>query len=73
MVIKDQNNHINIETHESVINRKTMILDIHFIKDAKYQVLLTSSNDGYVRGWKLTNDAYKLAQHPDNEDEFIEH
>ena len=38
MVIKDQNNHINIETQESVINRKTMILDIHFIKDAKYQV-----------------------------------
>lgn len=36
MVIKDQNNHINIETHESVINRKTMILDIHFIKDSKY-------------------------------------
>ena len=28
-------------------------------------MLLTSSNDGYVRGWKLSNDAYKLAQHPE--------
>ena len=36
-------------------------------------MLLTSSNDGYVRGWKLSNDAYKLAQSPDNEDEYIEH
>lgn len=36
MIIKDQNNNINIETNESVINRKTMILDILYIKDPKY-------------------------------------
>jgi hypothetical protein len=32
-VVKDSNNFVNIEAQEQFINRKTMILDIYFIKD----------------------------------------
>ena len=38
-IVKDSNNYANIEAQEQFINRKTMILDIYFIKDAKYQVI----------------------------------
>jgi WD40 repeat protein len=50
-----------------------MVLDFLFIEDKKYEVLLTSSNDGYVRGWKYTSNGWILASQPDNEEEMIEH
>jgi len=31
--------------------RKTMILDIYYIKDKKYNTLLTSTSDGFVKGY----------------------
>lgn len=50
-----------------------MILAILYIPDAKYKVLMTSTNDGYVRGWRYTSTGYVLATQPDNDEEMIEH
>ena len=36
-------------------------------------MLLTASNDGFVRGWKYTSNGFILATQPDNEDEMLEH
>ena len=39
------------------------------------KILLTSSNDGYVRGWKLSNESFKIAStnNPLNDLELVEH
>lgn len=42
---KDEEGLIHVETKKNFIDLKTMILDILYIPDRKYQVLLTSSND----------------------------
>jgi len=44
-----------------------------YINDPKYQVLLTSSHDGYVRGWRYQSSGFVLANQPDNDEEMIEH
>lgn len=53
--------------------RKTMILDIYYIKDKKYNTLLTSTSDGFVKGWRYTPNGFVLATQPDSEDEYLEH
>ncbi|EGR33574.1 hypothetical protein IMG5_048910 [Ichthyophthirius multifiliis] len=72
-VKKDEEGLIHVETKKNFIDLKTMILDILYIPDKKYQILLTSSNDKYVRGWKNTSNGWILACQPDNEEELIEH
>ncbi|KAL4503262.1 hypothetical protein ABPG72_000868 [Tetrahymena utriculariae] len=72
-VKKDEEGLIHVETKKNFIDLKTMILDILYIPDKKYQVLLTSSNDKYVRGWKHSSNGWVLASQPDNEEELIEH
>ena len=36
-------------------------------------MILTSTGDGYVRGWTYTNNGYILASYADSQDEVIEH
>ena len=72
-VKKEQDGTIKIEKKEAVIDRKTIILDMLYIKDKKYQVLLTSSNDGYVRGWRYTSNGFVLAVQPNNSNESLHH
>jgi len=72
-VKKEQDGTIKIEKKEAVIDRKTIILDMYYIKDKKYQILLTSSNDGYVRGWRYTSNGFVLAMQPNNANESLEH
>jgi hypothetical protein len=44
-----------------------------YIPDRKYQVLLTSTNDKHIRGWKNTTNGWVIANQPDNDEEFIKH
>lgn len=46
-VKKDEEGLIHVETKKNYIDLKTMILDMLYISDKKYQVLLTSSNDKF--------------------------
>jgi hypothetical protein len=40
-----------MKTNSKKKMRKTMILDIYYIKDKKYNTLLTSTSDGFVKGY----------------------
>ncbi|KRX07968.1 WD40-repeat-containing domain [Pseudocohnilembus persalinus] len=55
------------------IDYKTTILDILYIPDKKYQVLLTATTDCFVRGWKQSSNGWVLAAQPENNEEVIEH
>lgn len=35
-------------------------------------MLLTSTNDQYIRGWRYTSNGFVLAHRPDNEEEPFE-
>ena len=59
-VRRDVEGKMLIEKKENVIPRTTMILDILWIPDKKYEVLLTSTNDKFVRGWKCTYVFYLI-------------
>ena len=72
-VRKEPNGGIHIEKKDNFIERKTKILDILYLPDPKYLILLTSSNDGFVRGWRYTNNGFVLANQPENEEEPFEH
>ncbi len=45
----------------------THILDMEYVDGKKYGLLLTSSSDGYIRGWRLSQKTFVLAHQPDNE------
>jgi len=38
-----------------------------YLPDKKYKILLVATSDGYVRGWKYTQNGIQLALQPDNE------
>ena len=47
--------------------RTTRILDILYIPDPKYNLLLTSTSDGFVKGWRYNQSMFVLATQPDND------
>lgn len=63
-VKKDEEGLIKIDKKEHLIQPKTSILDILYLSEQKYQVLLTATNDGYIRGWKHTTNGWVLANQP---------
>eukprot|EP00919_Chromeraceae_sp_WS-2016_P078440 GHVR01185871.1.p1 GENE.GHVR01185871.1~~GHVR01185871.1.p1 ORF type:complete len:101 (-),score=2.52 GHVR01185871.1:1527-1829(-) len=44
-----------------------------YLNEKKYKILLVSTSDGYVRGWKYSQNGFILANQPDNEEEPFEH
>ena len=44
-----------------------------YLPDKKYKLLTVSTSDGFVRGWKCTQNSVVLAYQPDNEEEPFEH
>ncbi|CAK75155.1 unnamed protein product (macronuclear) [Paramecium tetraurelia] len=68
-----QNNQFIIVKKEDTIEKKTQILAMLYIDDPKYQILLTSTHDGYVRGWRYQSSGFVQANQPDNDEEMIEH
>ncbi|CAD8133059.1 unnamed protein product [Paramecium octaurelia] len=69
---KDKQNFIIVKK-EDTIEKKTQILAMLYIDDPKYQILLTSTHDGYVRGWRYQSSGFVQANQPDNDEEMIEH
>jgi len=72
-VKKDALGQIHIEKKENLIEQRCALLDVLYIADKKYEVLITSTNDGYIRGWRANNNTWSLAFQPDNDEELIEH
>lgn len=44
-----------------------------YLQQKKYRILLVSTSDGYVRGWKYTQNGIILATQIDNEEQIFEH
>jgi hypothetical protein len=42
-----------------------------YIPDKKYKVLVVSTSDGFVKGWKHHQGGFVLATQPDNEEELF--
>ena len=49
-----------------VAEYKNIILDMIYIKDSKYDMLITSSTDFMVRGWDISSNLPQLAKQPEN-------
>jgi WD40 repeat protein len=44
-----------------------------YIGDKKYKILVVSTSDGVVRGWRYHQGAFVRATQPDNDEELFEH
>ena len=63
----------NYKKEVIVADYKIIFLDMIYISNAKYDMLLTSSSDGMVRGWNISGTAPTLSKQPENEDEKMCH
>lgn len=66
---KDNNYNVTLEKKELSINRRTIIIDCLYISD--YNLLMVSSNDGYIRGYRFVSNGFVPATFPKSE-EYIE-
>lgn len=51
-----------------VAEYRNVILDMIYINDNKYDMLITSSTDFMIRGWDISSNIPSLARQPENED-----
>jgi WD40 repeat protein len=70
---KEHDGKLTTQKKNIVIPTETIILDILYISDPKYRILLTSTNDGIIRGWRFQGIGYILALRPENKEDFISH
>jgi len=47
-----------------VAEYKNIILDMIYINDSKYNMLITSSTDFMIRGWDINSNIPQLAKQP---------
>ena len=47
-----------------VAEYKNVILDMIYINDSKYNMLITSSTDFMIKGWDITSNTPQLAKQP---------
>lgn len=72
-VKKQKNGKVSIRKKDLVIPTEVRVLDMIYLSEKKYKILLVSTSDGYVRGWKYSQNGFYLANQPDNEEEPFEH
>lgn len=70
-VKKEKNGKLEIKKKDLVLTTDTRILDMIYIPEEKYKVLMTSTSDGMIRGWVHSNGVWGAAYQPDNEEEII--
>lgn len=68
-VKKNKSGKVEIKKKDLEIPTEVRVLDILYLNEKKYQIFLVSTSDGYVRGWKYSQNGFVLATQPDNEDE----
>ena len=64
---KDKNGKVVIKKKDLVIPTDVRVLDMIYLSEKKYRILLVSTSDGFVRGWKYGQNGFVLANQPDNE------
>lgn len=45
---------------------KNVVLDMIYIHDSKYNMLITSSSDFMIKGWDVSSNIPVLAKQPEN-------
>ena len=58
---KEKDGEVKIVKEEKLIHKKTMILDMIYIKEKKYQVLITANNAKTVTAWRYTTNGFVMA------------
>lgn len=67
-VKKNKEGKVEIRKKELIVPTSIRVLDMLYINDDKYHLLVTATSDGFVRGWKFsTATGFVLASQPDNE------
>jgi hypothetical protein len=72
-VKKEKTGKVTIRKKDLVLPTSVRVLDMLYLSDKKYKLLLVATSDGYVRGWKYTQNGIVMANQPDNEEEPFEH
>lgn len=67
-VKKEKTGKVTIRKKDLVLPTSVRVLDMLYLPDKKYRLLLVATSDGYVRGWKYTTNGIILASQPDNEE-----
>lgn len=49
-----------------VAEYKNVVLDMIYINDSKYNMLITSSSDFMIKGWDVSSNIPALAKQPEN-------
>lgn len=62
---------MSIRKKDLVLPTNVRIIDMLYIPDKKYKVLVVSTSDGFVKGWKYHQGGFVLATQPDNEEELF--
>lgn len=65
-VKKEKNGKVSIRKKDLILPTNVRILDMLYIPDKKYKILVVSTSDGIVRGWKYQQGAFIKANQPDN-------
>lgn len=72
-VKKEKNGKVSIRKKDLVLPTNIRVLDMLYLSEKKYRVLLVATSDGYVRGWKYSQNGFVISTQPDNEEELFEH
>jgi hypothetical protein len=67
-VKKEKSGKVSIRKKDLILPTSVRVLDMLYLPDKKYRILLVSTSDGYVRGWKYTQNGVVLSTQPDNEE-----
>lgn len=59
---------MQIKKKDLILPMETRVIDLIYIPDEKYKTIITSTSDGFIRGWKFHNGNWILASQPDNEE-----
>lgn len=57
----------NYKKEVVVSGYKVTFLDMIYVSNDKYEMLITSSTDGIIRGWDIHGTVPTLAKQPENE------
>lgn len=63
---KERDGKTMIRKKDLVIPTEVRVLDMIYLSEKKYQILLVSTSDGFIRGWKHSQNGFYLANQPDN-------
>lgn len=66
-VKKEKNGKFSLKKKDLILPTNIRILDMVYINDKKYKILVISTSDGIVRGWKSLQGTFVKALLPNHD------